>query len=380
MSKSRWWMIVAVAGVVYVAAAGCVLLTSDTPPAGVHGRSSSEPADAQGAAPVKAKVEGLPFRGFAMQVQRIDNVMDYGRSVDKIAEMGLDTILFVVDSKQENGSSTRIFLDMRGEPSPEKLGELIDYAHGKKLRVILMPIVLLEAPSGQRDWRGSIHPEPWEDWWDSYREMEHHYAVVAEKHKVEVYVVGSELVTAEANLDQWTKTIRQVRKDYSGLITYSANWDHYVSIPFWNQLDLMAMNSYYDLGKNIKGSHVEKNKATVEQLNQRWAELREAILGFSRKINKPVFMTEVGWCSMGNAVTEPWDYTQTEEPLDLDIQRRLYESYFETWYGQKGFAGFNLWSWTPNVSGPQDRGYTPEGKPAEQVLRKWLAKGPWQVQ
>ena len=44
------------------------------------------------------------------------------------------------------------------------------------------------------------------------------------------------------------------------------------------------------------------------------------------------------------------------------------------------FAGFMLWSWTPNASGPQDRGYTPEGKPAEQVLRKWLAKGPWQVQ
>ena len=373
-------MVVAVAAVVYVAAAGCVLLTADTPPAGSQGRSASEPADGQQPAPVKAQVEGLPFRGFAMQVQRIDNVMDYGRSVDKIAEMGLDTILFVVDSKQENGASTRIFLDMRGEPSPEKLGELIDYAHSKKLRVILMPIVLLEAPSGQRDWRGSIHPEPWEDWWDSYREMEHHYAVVAERHHVELYVVGSELVTAEPSVEQWTRTIRQVRQDYHGLITYSANWDHYTTVPFWNQLDLMGMNSYYDLGYDIKGSHAQKNKATVEQLNHRWAELRKAILDFGKKIKKPVIMLEVGWCSMGNAVTEPWDYTQTDEPLDLDIQRRLYESYFETWYGQKGFAGFMLWSWTPNASGPQDRGYTPEGKPAEQVLRKWLAKGPWQVQ
>ena len=39
-----------------------------------------------------------------------------------------------------------------------------------------------------------------------------------------------------------------------------------------------------------------------------------------------------------------------------------------------------IWAWTPNASGPQDRGYTPEGKPAEDILRKWLARGPWQVQ
>jgi hypothetical protein len=378
MPKSRWWILVAVAFAVYFAVAGCVIFSSDSPPSADHSSGQSAAGD-QPVVPM-GKVEGLPYRGFAIQVQRIDDVMDYGRSVDKIAAMGLDTIFFVVDSKQENGSSTRIFLDMRGEPSPEKLGQLIDYAHSKKLRVILMPIVLLEAPSGQRDWRGSIHPEVWEDWWDSYREMEHHYAVVAEQHHVELYVVGSELVTAEPLVEQWTRTIRQIRKDYHGLITYSANWDHYNTVPFWDLLDLMGMNSYYDLGYDIKGSHAQKNKATVDQLNHRWGELREQILGYGKKIKKPIVMLEVGWCCIGNAVTEPWDYTQSEEPLDLDIQRRLYESYFETWYGQKGFAGFMLWSWTPNASGPQDRGYTPEGKPAEAVLRKWLAKGPWQVQ
>ena len=59
---------------------------------------------------------------------------------------------------------------------------------------------------------------------------------------------------------------------------------------------------------------------------------------------------------------------------------RLYEAYFETWYGKPGFGGFLIWAWTPGHSGPDDRGYTPEGKPAEEVLRKWLAKGPWKVE
>lgn len=372
--KMRWWMVVVLAVGVYLAVAGCVMLSTGSPSAE---KTAPEANDEQ---PILAnqRVEGLPYRGFAMQVQRIDDMMDYGRCVDKIAAIGSDTVEFVVDSKQENGKSTQIFLDMRGEPTPEKLGELIDYAHSRKLRVILMPLVLLEAPINN-EWRGSMHPEVWETWWDSYRDMLHHYAAVAEKHHVELFVIGSELVTTEGMTEQWTRTIRQVRKDYHGSITYSANWDHYTTPQFWDQLDLMGINSYYDLAYDIKGSHVQKNQATVEQINHRWSELKSSILGFSHKIHKPVIMLEVGWCSIGNAVTEPWDYTQTGEPLDLDVQRRLYESYFESWYGQKGFAGFMLWAWIPNASGPQDRGYTPEGKPAEDVVKKWFAKGPWKV-
>jgi hypothetical protein len=163
-----------------------------------------------------------------------------------------------------------------------------------------------------------------------------------------------------------------VRKTFHGQLTYSANWDHYTTIPFWNQLDLMGMNCYYKLGPN--------SKVTVADINQRWAGIQSSIMTFARKIDKPVIMLEVGWCSMENAASEPWDYTQYTVPLDLDIQKRLYESYFQTWYGKKGFGGFMMWSWTPNASGPEDRGYTPEGKPAEKVLRQWLAKGPWPVQ
>ena len=376
--KTRWWMVVVLAVGVYLAVAGCVVLSSGTS----GGGAAADPADEQ---PILAKgrVEGLPYRGFAMQVQRIDDMMDYGRCVDKIAAIGADTVEFVVDSKQENGSSTQIFLDMRGEPTPDKLGELIDYAHSRKLRVILMPLVLLEAPKGN-EWRGQIRPDVWETWWESYRDMLHHYAAIAERYHVEVFVIGSELVSTESMTEEWTRTIRQVRRDYHGTITYSANWDHYTTPKFWDQLDLMGINSYYDLGYNVehrlKLSHARAKQASVAEINERWAEIKESILNFSRKIHKPALMLEVGWCSMGNAVTEPWDYTQTSEPLDLDVQKRLYEAYFDTWYGQKGFAGFMLWAWTPNASGPQDRGYTPEGKPAEEVVRKWLAKGPWKVE
>ena len=63
------------------------------------------------------------------------------------------------------------------------------------------------------------------------------------------------------------------------------------------------------------------------------------------------------------------------------MQKRLYEGFFETWYGEPHLGGFSIWAWTPGDGHDDDnrKGYTPEGKPAEKVLREWLAKPAWAV-
>jgi hypothetical protein len=33
-----------------------------------------------------------------------------------------------------------------------------------------------------------------------------------------------------------------------------------------------------------------------------------------------------------------------------------------------------IWNWEPGAGGPKDKGYTPENKPAEKVLREWMGK------
>ena len=38
-----------------------------------------------------------------------------------------------------------------------------------------------------------------------------------------------------------------------------------------------------------------------------------------------------------------------------------------------------VWEWTPGDGGKDDKGYTPENKPAEKVLREWIAKPRWDV-
>lgn len=361
-------LLIGTAVATYLAVVGCVVWP---------GGSASRPQgyDSYPSRAPQVKLEGLPLRGIAMQVQSPQNLDDYLKGVDQIAATGADTVEFVVSARMEHGRSSRIFIDQRSSPSRAQLEQLIDRAKQNKLRIMLMPIVLLEAPRGN-EWRGTISPESeagsaWDTWFESYQNMLRYYAEIAEKGKVELFVVGSELVSTEAHAAEWGRTIGMVRTVYHGMLTYSSNWDHYESIPFWEQLDIIGMNSYWKLGG--------KN-AQVDEIVGRWRDIQKDLMAFSNRKNKPILLTEVGWCSMGNAPYEPWDYTKAEEPLDLDVQKRLYQGFFQSWYGNPNMAGFMIWEWEPfSDGGPQNRSYTPKAKPAEKVLRDYLEKGPWEV-
>ncbi|MGN6727742.1 MAG: glycoside hydrolase family 113 [Tepidisphaeraceae bacterium] len=335
------------------------------------------PADDDTAAPTTyptTMAEGLPYRCIGMQIQRVDWMDKYKKSVDEIAALGADTVKFVVDARQENGESSHIYLDMRMTPTPDQLGDLIRYAKKKNLRVVLMPIVLLDAPRGT-EWRGRISPDNWDEWWKSYRDILTHFAWIAQGNGVDILVVGSELISTESYTAEWTNTINQVRTVFKGKLTYSSNWDHYTAIHFWDQLDFIGMNSYWTLGSS--------EHASIDEIKGNWQDIQKELFKFQAKVHKPLFFLEVGWCSMANMAKEPWDYTKTESeaPTDDALQARLYEAFFESWYGKPQLGGFSIWEWTPapdpdNPDSVEEavRGYTPKGKPAEKVLRQWLAK------
>jgi hypothetical protein len=346
----------------YAAVVGCVMFSpgSDTvQTSNGHGRNFH----------INSVPPGLPYRGIVLQLQAINDLPSYERAVDAIADTGADTIFLVLSARQENGTSGEIFMDSRNTPTPDKLQQLIVYCKKeRKLKVGLMPIVLLDHPRGN-EWRGTLKPERWSDWFDSYREMIDLYAQVAQSSGVDLYVVGSELPSTETQIAEWTKTIQSVRDLYHGNITYSANWDHYASIPFWDQLDLIGVNCYYSLGD---GPNV-----TVAQIDAKWQPIHDRLVDFVASKGKPLVFLEAGWCSLANAAKDPWDYTKTDLPADPQLQKRLYQGFFDTWEGDPHLGGYMIFEWEPN--GASEKGYTPEGKPAEEVLRAEFAKKPWTV-
>jgi hypothetical protein len=359
-------VLITIAIVVYVISVGCGV-GSDTRPD--RDQASSRPP----ATTSIAQLSGLPYRGVVMQIQRTDWIDKYEKSIDDIAALGADTVKLVVDARQENGGSSAIWLDVRSTPTPEALQRLIRHAKSKNLRVIVMPIVLLEKPR-DNEWRGTIRPESWADWWDSYRQMINHFAWISQGAGADVFVVGSELVSTETetHLPQWRRTIAEVRKVFTGRLTYSSNWDHYTHVKFWDDLDLIGMNSYWKLG--------EDRNVSVPEIVKRWHDIQGELFRFQQTVGKPLILLEVGWCNMANMAHQPWDYTlsDSEAPTDNELQVKLYEGFFRAWHGRPELGGFCIWEWHPKDESDDkvDRTYTPQGKPAESVLREWLAK-PW---
>jgi hypothetical protein len=183
------WAVVAVAA----------LLQSPSPGGGGAGRTPSAVTGARagGGGAASPSLVGLPFRSVTVQLQRTDWIDRYLEVIDEIADLGADTVKFVVDPRMEHGESNRIYLDLRMVPSVEATKQLVAKAKSRDLWVILMPIVLLDAPRKASEWRGSIKPENWDKWFESYTDMMVHFAWLAEASGVDLLIVGSELVSSE---------------------------------------------------------------------------------------------------------------------------------------------------------------------------------------
>lgn len=315
-----------------------------------------------------------PYHGVAWQIHRSEHCIEEARLLlGQIADLGADSVLISNAGYQEHAGSESFKIDPEVTPSPEQWEEIFRIAHGNGLRVILMPIILLSDPRGT-EWRGVINPPNWSDWVDQYREFLLYFARIAAKSNVEVFMVGSELISAEKNVhvEQWRQLIRDVRKVFPGKLSYSSNWDHYKHVEFWDELDLIGMTSYYKLSSEPNPS--------LEKLVDAWKPIRRGLLRWQAEIGKPLLFTEVGWCSQEGASIEPWNYYHKQTPTAAghEEQANCYRAFIETWKDdfargrESPVGGAIWWEWMNVPGGPDDYNYIPKGKPAEVELRRWL--------
>lgn len=320
------------------------------------------------AAPPALAFNGLEFRGVAMQINNgLTPLETYIPLLKEISDLGADTVLLCSAGYMEHARAQAIFIDAMKTPAQREFATLIQEAKRLNLRVILMPIVLLRYPRGS-EWRGVIEPPEWPDWWRDYRDFVKYFADVAQAGGADLLMVGSELVSTEKYTSEWVKVIELARDRFrGGKLGYSANWDHYDPVKFWDKLDYVGMTSYYTLA--------DRKNPSVEEIVKKWQPIRDDILKWQKKVGKPIILTEVGWCSQEGAGTAPWNYyqNQTATPAGHEEQRRLYEGFIRAWDGATGLNGVIWWEWLPGGGGGGDFNYTPKGKPAEQLLRQWFS-------
>jgi len=307
------------------------------------------------------------IHGMALQLHYGNSGHPYEEVLREIPASGTNTVCFVVHAYQENASSTSIFIDRRKTPSNARLAGLIARAHELGMRAILMPVVLLEnARSGE--WRGKIDPPDWNAWWEDYTNVITYYAKVAAAAEADLFVIGSELVSTETQTERWRELISTVRWLYPGRISYSANWDHYRPIAWWDAVDIIGMTTYYDLTGG--------EPPTLDRLVQAWVPIREEMLTWQQNHHpdKPIMFTEVGWPNQETCAQYPWNYYAAPDKPDPQAQANCFEAFFETWIDEPAVAGFIVWEWRVDPTkhvGPEDTSYTPCGKPAMDVIRRY---------
>ncbi len=289
---------------------------------------------------------------------------DYDRYLYDIAHTGASHVAFVISWYQKD-----IHADLM-KPHPTKtvsdvrLITTIQQARARGLQVFLLPIIRLEE-RGDNDWRGVIKPRHLDRWWRNYRAYITHYAQLGKEYGVDLLSVGSELVSMEKYQNRWRSLIQSIRQIFPGTLTYSANWDHYEPVTFWEELDYIGISSYYELSK--------KNLPPLSVLRRKWHSIRRKIEAWKVRFpRQPLIFTEVGYYSQLGTNRYPWDYTR-DQPLSLEEQRRCYQAFVDVWRKSQILQGAFFWNWFGR-GGIKDKGYSPHGKPAECIMKTWFTE------
>ncbi len=146
-----------------------------------------------------------------------------------------------------NTTSDRIWW---GE-SDDGISKTTELATKLGIKTILKPHIWV------RDgWPGDVMMKSdtaWQSWFRNYEKFILHYARLAEKNKIEIFCVGTELQQTTKREKEWRVIIAKVRSVFSGKLIYAANFhEEYEHIRFWDALDYIGVQAYFPLAKTNK--------------------------------------------------------------------------------------------------------------------------------
>ena len=255
----------------------------------------------------------------------------------------------------------------------------VKQAHATGLRVLLVPHLWVE--SGE--WRGFIDPGSdanWKRWAEGYGNFVLEWAKVAQLTQVDMMAVGVELrrwlTTDRAPL--FLPILKRLRAQYSGPLTYAANWDDVEDTVIWGDLDVIGINAFYPLATHADATFPELLQSSralvlqVGQLAERW--------------HRPFIFTEFGYTTRKDPALRPWEWPEALSNVVIDerAQAQAYRALLAAVIDQPWFAGLFAWRLyadPEDVSQEPEFGFSFRGKLAELELRDaftthWAADGP----
>lgn len=323
------------------------------------------------------------IRGFNMGGWSRDALGSAGtrQSLDRLAATGANEVAIAPFWYQDTKTSTSMYRRDSKTPTDDSVRTAIRYAKSKGLRVALKPMV----DSRDGTWRGRLEPSDISAWFSSYEQFLLTYARMAAEERVDRLIIGTELatMTRPAHTAAWRNLIGKVRELYRGPLTYAANWGErnegeYYHVEFWDALDAIGIDAYFPLSASDRPTVAEVEAAwratTKGGREVRWF---DDIRQLHERFGKPVILTEIGYLSCERAGEKPWEYP-CHRTVAPDVQANLYEGTLRAWANAEWMLGYHFWRWdtNPEAGGPTNGDYMPQGKLAEEVLRRYWQQSP----
>lgn len=294
-----------------------------------------------------------------------------------IAALGSNSIELTVRIWTETGTSDAVIADPAKTESDASLLASFQAAEADGLSVVFKPNLspLDGTPTS------SMAPTDVAAFFASYEAEIVHLATIAQEGGVTTFAIGNEMssLSGAQYLPYWTDIIDAVRQVYHGQLTYSAATDEAYKVSFWNELDVIGVNTYPPLTTN--------ENPTVQQMVQAWNEVPsnpywaavfedkspvDFLHSLSEQYNKQVLMTEVGYRSMDGTAIEPGSWIASGTP-DPNAQADAFKAFFQVWTAEGGswLQGAEIWQW--DLSNQySSTGYSPMGKPAEALISQYF--------
>lgn len=294
---------------------------------------------------------GDPRRGYGTRAAR--------QTMQRLKRMGVNTLGILMEGRMHDGAATTVEVPPRDDLEATRAA-LLD-ANALGFATVLIPHLYIEDGT----WRGRLRFEDPDDaaaWWASYRAFVTQAASVAAATGATALSVGVELKAmskAPEAQPHMARTVSAVRREYSGLLTYSANWDEAEQVRWWGQVDLAGVNGYYPLEPEpIRGAQkVARRLESLAMIAQR-----------------PVLVLEVGYRSSPLSHTRPWEWPdQVEATVDHAAQSQAWAAVLTHWLGASGVRGLMIWVVPTDPDDPASEpphGFNPLNKPAEQVISR----------
>ena len=320
--------------------------------------------------PERAPGEMKKGFNFAHEGYRIYN--GYGSRLSDRSMAALDTLGVNAIALNPYG-----FLPNHREPTPIRFARSLGSensaatihalltAHSLGFSVLMKPHIWIRG-----SWPGEIEmvtEREWQQFFSYYEQWIRHYALMSQLYGAEALSLGLEMTKATLPYqERWVAMANRMRHLYDGQLTYAANWyREFENLAFWDAFDAIGVTCYFPLSDDPRATDAELLAGataiaqTLEQVQQQYG--------------KPLWIAEIGFTSSPASWVAPHEYARNA-PVDLEAQSRSYRAMQNAFEGAQWLKGIYWWKWpsVPTIGGPNHSSFTPNRKPALDVVEAWF--------